>query len=729
MQLRNLIFSRNSHMLLRFAFILIFSLASKLGYSNRPVLTINKQYDPKLIGNYISYVEDKENNFSFNEVIRSKQYRSFDKEIVNFQVSKSTFWLKLTIRNNNSQTSNLLEVIQPLLEEVYLYSPIDDGTSGKYHVIKQGEKFPFSDRVYEQSVNFLFKLDLKPGETKTFYMKVRSHKQILLPIRIIHEDKLTAEVSNQTLWFGIYCGIIVVMFLYNLFVYYSVKDRSYLYYVLHTFFIGLTQASLIGFTYKYLWPDWPWFGNYSVFLFTCLVSIVGVQFLIEFMHIKKIAPKILILLRFFQAIYVVFIVTSLLGIYSFTFNQILLTQPIVAIAILGISVYLYKKGYAEAKYYLIGWSSLMIGIVIYVLKDYGILPYNTFTAYSILFGSAAEVTLLSFALADKINIFKQEKERSQEETLNALQENERIVREQNVMLERKVKERTEALEETNHNLNEAMDNLKEAQSQLVDAEKMAGLGQLTAGIAHEINNPINFVTSNIKPLELDINDLNNLILMYEKLDLTTDLEPQISKIDAYKRQIDLPFVRDEIKSLLSGISEGAKRTAEIIRSLKNFSRLDENDTKAVDLNEGLASTLVLVRNTFPDNMNLIKEFGNIPNVECMPGKINQVFMNLITNAIHAIKTKEPKNEIGTLAIKTWFEDKHVKISIKDSGTGMSDEVKQKIFEPFFTTKDIGEGTGLGLSIVFRIIENHHGHIDVISKINVGTEFIITLPVN
>jgi two-component system NtrC family sensor kinase len=301
----------------------------------------------------------------------------------------------------------------------------------------------------------------------------------------------------------------------------------------------------------------------------------------------------------------------------------------------------------------------MVGIVIYVLKDYGVLPYNTFTAYSILFGSAAEVTLLSFALADKINIFKQDKERSQEETVNALKENERIIREQNLMLEEKVKERTEALESTNQNLNEALDNLKEAQSQLVDSEKMAGLGQLTAGIAHEINNPINFVTSNIKPLELDIIDLDNVIAMYENLDFNTELHPQISKIESFKKQIDIAFVREEIKSLLAGISEGAKRTAEIIKSLKNFSRLDENDTKPVDLNEGLASTLVLVKNTFPDHLTVIREFGDIPKVECLPGKINQVFMNLISNAIHAIKNKE-SNDPGILTIRSWRDGDHVK---------------------------------------------------------------------
>jgi two-component system NtrC family sensor kinase len=139
--------------------------------------------------------------------------------------------------------------------------------------------------------------------------------------------------------------------------------------------------------------------------------------------------------------------------------------------------------------------------------------------------------------------------------------------------------------------------------------------------------------------------------------------------------------------------------------------------------------LILIKNNFPSYLKVEKDYGALPLVECLPGKINQVFMNLITNAVQAIKSKAQPDEEEFVRIHTWQEGEQVKISIKDSGTGMPEEVKQKIFEPFFTTKDVGEGTGLGLSIVFRIIENHHGAIDVITNLNQGTEFIITLPIN
>ncbi len=294
-----------------------------------------------------------------------------------------------------------------------------------------------------------------------------------------------------------------------------------------------------------------------------------------------------------------------------------------AIFALAAAYYVYfKKHFKPAGYYLVAWSVLLFGVILFIMKDYSIIPYNNFTIYLLQITSSIEVMLLSFALADKINFFKKENEVAQAQALNASLENQKLIKEQNIVLEKRVQERTEELQSANSTLNVALTNLKDTQSQLVDAEKMAALGQLTAGIAHEINNPINFVTSNIKPLELDIKDLKEIITRYEEIDFSKDIKEQIDEIESFKQQIDLDFVNNEITSLLSGISEGAKRTAEIIRSLRNFSRVDETDMKPIDLNEGLQSTLVLVRNNIPDNLTVVREFGNLPKVECQPGKIN-----------------------------------------------------------------------------------------------------------
>jgi signal transduction histidine kinase len=387
-----------------------------------------------------------------------------------------------------------------------------------------------------------------------------------------------------------------------------------------------------------------------------------------------------------------------------------------------------KTNYMPAKFFLVAWGIFLTGVIIFVMRNFNVLPYNDITYYALEVGSAAEVTLLSFALAYRINIYRKEKEDSQALSLEISKENERLVREQNVILEIKVNERTNQLQQANDQLNVALVSLKDAQSQLVEKEKMASLGQLTAGIAHEINNPINFVTSNIKPLKLDIEDIKSLLGKYEQLEHAEDFKSGLQEIKLFRQEIDIDYIHEEITSLIKGIEDGATRTAEIVTGLRTFSRLDESDLKSVDLHEGLESTLVLLRTNIPKNVTVIRHYGTLPKIECYAGKINQVFMNILTNAFNAIKTHSDGRE-EFVTITTREENGQAVISIKDTGPGMTQEVKEKIFDPFFTTKDVGEGTGLGLSIVFSIIEKHNGRINVISSPGEGAEFIIYLPMN
>jgi signal transduction histidine kinase len=179
----------------------------------------------------------------------------------------------------------------------------------------------------------------------------------------------------------------------------------------------------------------------------------------------------------------------------------------------------------------------------------------------------------------------------------------------------------------------------------------------------------------------------------------------------------------EVNDLLKGMEEGAKRTSEIVKGLRNFSRLDQNVFLSADINESLDSCLVLLNNSYKNRIKIVRQFAEIPEVDCLPGQINQVFMNILSNAIQAVPDE------GTIFVRTWPVDNMVKISIRDTGTGMTDEVQKKIFDPFFTTKGVGKGTGLGMSISFGIIQKHNGRIELFSKPGAGSEFVITLPVN
>ncbi|MBY0424780.1 MAG: GHKL domain-containing protein, partial [Cytophagales bacterium] len=321
------------------------------------------------------------------------------------------------------------------------------------------------------------------------------------------------------------------------------------------------------------------------------------------------------------------------------------------------------------------------------------------------------------------------KQDSRAEAFRILQENERIIREQNVLLETKVTERTNELQVANAELSRTLKNLKEAQAQLVHAEKMASLGQLTAGIAHEINNPINFVTSSINPLKRDLDFINQIIEAAEKFLQDDDKAKRLGDMETLKQDMDYEYLIEEVNMLLNGIQEGSSRTAEIVKSLKNFSRLDESDFKKANIIEGIESTLLLLNSSISDaKIKLSKQFDDVPSIECQSGKLNQVYMNILNNAIYAVKAKKSPPEEGKISIKVQKLEGSISIEFYDNGIGMSEKTKQKLFEPFFTTKDVGEGTGLGLSIVHTIIESHQGTIAVDSTEGVGTTFTINLPI-
>lgn len=277
------------------------------------------------------------------------------------------------------------------------------------------------------------------------------------------------------------------------------------------------------------------------------------------------------------------------------------------------------------------------------------------------------------------------------------------------------------LQQQNVELQDTLRKLQMAQGQLVENEKMASLGQLTAGIAHEINNPINFISANVGSLRRDVRDVLEVLEAYSTVVEEKDLQSTFSSVQELKEDLELTETLGEIEQLLSGIQEGARRTADIVKDLRTFSRLDEDDLKLASVQAGVESTLALLRTQYEPRIQVKTSFADVPPIECYPGKLNQVFMNLLANAIQAIPGS------GVIEISMREVDGFVEIRIRDSGTGMTPDVMNRMFEPFYTTKDVGIGTGLGLSITYSIMERHHGTIQVESELGVGTTFTLRLP--
>lgn len=319
---------------------------------------------------------------------------------------------------------------------------------------------------------------------------------------------------------------------------------------------------------------------------------------------------------------------------------------------------------------------------------------------------------------------KENEEQMRELLMQTIEQSEQLLKTREE-LERTLKEE----QETKQKLEVLLKQLQEAQTKLIQSEKMASLGVLTAGIAHEINNPINFVYNGIDTLRMLLQDMFEVVDAYEALHpLKADYQQllaQLEKVDALKEEIDFEEVKEDIHALVGDIAKGASRTMEIVKGLRTFSRLDEEERKVADIHEGIDSTLILLQNKYKNRIEIKKYYDpELKPFAHYPGQLNQVFMNLISNAIQAIPEERTD---GKIEIYTEDKQENVVICIKDNGVGIPEDKLQRIFEPFFTTKPVGVGTGLGLAIVHSIIDKHGGQIEVHSKVGKGTEFIIVLP--
>jgi len=671
---------------------------------------------------YFTQLEDTWGNKSFAQVLNNSDFHHDNSSLPFIKYADSVLWVKFVLRNRTTQPYLPMTINNGIIDGFDMYFVSKSG-----HVIHLGSSNPLNKTANHKPINRTINIPILPDSLRTVYLRIKSNDSMAFPIRIQSVDVFTRNAVGDNLTLGFFMGIIVVMILYNLMLFIIVRDKSYLYYVFYIIFLGLLQLTSRWLGTLYVPISKMVMNNYIIPLTRIFFWYAVLLFVYEFLQLKQNLLK-----RYNRYYYGLYVLVTL-PLFTLLSGQTIVTYTLVTIAavsssmaLLIIGFTLYVKGFKPAKFFMLGWGLFLTTVLITIARNKGLIPYNNFTANVILYSSAFELVLFSVALADRINFYRKQKDEAQEVALTIAVENERLITEQNLLLENKVKERTQELIETNKSLSFTIENLKSAQTQLIETEKMASLGQLTAGIAHEINNPINFVSANIKPLRLDFAEVFKLVDYYRELEKEpTNAELQ-QKVTDYSKKIDIDFIKAEILTLLEGIDEGAGRTTEIVQSLRTFSRTDELILKPADINRSILNTLVLLRSTIPYGIEIKPLLDRLPLLNCYPGKINQVFVNLINNSIQAIKAK-PVHNNEYILITTRDYPENVVIEITDTGIGMTEEVKQHIFDPFFTTKDIGEGTGLGLSIVFGIIEQHHGAIEVSSKPNEGTKFTIMLP--
>jgi two-component system NtrC family sensor kinase len=320
-------------------------------------------------------------------------------------------------------------------------------------------------------------------------------------------------------------------------------------------------------------------------------------------------------------------------------------------------------------------------------------------------------------------------ELSSEELLQANNQ----LREMLTNVEGKVAERTAELIKANSELEQALTDLQQMQIHLIQAEKMSSLGQLIAGIAHEINNPVNFIHGNLRHLH------NYVINLLEFVELSQECSERVnSDLQSKAEEIDLEFIKIDLPKVIKSMEVGTHRIREIVLSLRNFSHIDQSELKTIDIHQGIEDTLLILghrikpqKNSDFPRIQIVKQYGDLPLVNCYAGQLNQVFVNILVNAIDAIEESASSDRQPCISIQTQvIDDNYVEIAISDNGSGIPEAIQQQIFNPFFTTKPVGKGTGMGMAISYQIItEKHKGRLTCVSSLGKGTEFIIHIPIN
>lgn len=585
----------------------------------------------------IEDVSSKEKAKFFTAIKENSSYGKF---------TDSALWLRfnLTAVPSASPEKWYLTIHMPLLDMVELYIP---GDAGLYTVKRSGRLIPLYDKEVKGR-NHTFELPAIIDLTGTFYLRIKTESLVVVPASIMSEDALYRADNIDRLIAGIYCGVILVMVFYNLFLFCSLKERPYLIYITHIICTGLYVLSLTGIGYEYFWPGMTWWNQRSDMFFAGFALFFAALFTRSFLITETILPKADIMLKLIMALSLLMGFSSLILPYSLSVQIVTVLAGIAVLTYELSGILAYRQGYRAARFFLLAWSFFLLVVFCLALTNLGLFPFR-YVPNMVMVSSMVEITLMSFALADRINILRQE---------NQI-----------------------------------------AQAKLVHSGQLASLGEMAAGVAHEINNPLQCI-------------MNYSSIICRSLD----------KDDEKREYMDI-------------VLSESRRISRIVSSLLHLSRPSSEDMAEVDVKTLVSEMLTLseaqikkdgidINLDIPDDLPLVN--GHFQQLE-------QVLLNFISNSRYALNDKSNFDEDENKTITIMAENYNsrdgffVRLKIGDNGVGIPDSIKSKVVTPFFTTKPPGSGTGLGLSISHDIISKHNGVMHINSVEGEYFTAIVELP--
>ena len=676
-------------MALRKSFLIfLFTLSAAFcGAQNIPWTGANKSVD---ISQSVMVLEDPRGIITIDQVTQDSVLKKFvpsGKKVLNFGITDSWHWVKFSVFNNSNEKL-ILEVAQAFLPYCDLYFK---NQKGEWKHYSGGYKVTLNSKIIKHHFQ-VFPLD---NNVHDYYLHLISKVQPV-PVIIWKEKAFEIHANNQLLYYGIYSGILIFVIINNIFWFFSFRKWIYLHYASMVFiYLSIAATVLDGFI-LYLVPN---LDLVKWYIYLPILSMANsMLYAIFFLEIKKYVPKI------YKASLVMFFYFLSYNVWShfLPYTTAALINELNALIVLFTIFYLgvragnrkNKIGYFFAAAYFIYFAIVVVEIL-YIQTG---APTYLFEVSHVSVAIFVEALLLSFTLSKKFEweeaAMAKAHTAAQHQLVSATLENERMVREQNDMLERKVNERTLELRET--------------QQQLVQKEKLASLGELTAGIAHEIKNPLNFI--------------NNFT------DITREMFDEMMSASSDEERAEL---NTNIRDNLEKISRHGKRADEIVDGMLLHSRAGGGEKEMTDINflceEAISLSYPIMKSSFPGFECVFEKsfVAGIPKINIIREDVSRVLVNLLNNSMYAAKQKHGSAKIS---FSTAMNNKFVFITIRDNGGGIPDHIRDKIFQPFFTTKPAGEGTGLGLSISFDIIKSNGGDIKFKSIEGDGTEFVISLPV-